>query len=67
MSSDLDAYFERIGYTGGREPTLATLCAIVDAHVRTIPFENLDVLLGRAVMLDVPSIMHKLVHEHRGG
>lgn len=67
MSSDLDAYFERIGYAGGHEPTLATLCAIVDAHVRTIPFENLDVLLGRAIRLDVPSIMHKLVHEHRGG
>jgi N-hydroxyarylamine O-acetyltransferase len=67
MSRDLDAYFERIGYAGGREPTLATLRAIVDAHVRTIPFENLDVLLGRPIMLDVPSIMRKLVHEHRGG
>jgi len=25
MPFDLDAYFERIGYTGGRAPTLATL------------------------------------------
>lgn len=64
---DLDAYFARIGYTGPREPTLATLSGIVEAHIRTIPFENLDVLLGRPIRLDMPSVMRKLVHEHRGG
>lgn len=64
---DLDAYFERIGHRGSREPTLATLHAIVAAHVQTIPFENLDVLLGRPIELEPDALMRKLVHAHRGG
>lgn len=65
--AELDAYFQRIGYAGPREPTLATLAGIEDAHTRSIPFENLDVLLGRPIRLDMPSVMGKLVHERRGG
>jgi N-hydroxyarylamine O-acetyltransferase len=67
MDADLDAYFDRIHYDGPREPTLATLRGIVAAHVATIPFENLDVLLGRPIALDEPSLVRKLVHERRGG
>ncbi|MBL8941547.1 MAG: arylamine N-acetyltransferase, partial [Myxococcales bacterium] len=63
----LEPYFQRIGYSGPREPTLATLHAIVAAHTRTIPFENLDVLLGRPIVLDIESLLGKLVHDHRGG
>jgi N-hydroxyarylamine O-acetyltransferase len=65
--AELDAYFQRIGYEGPHEPTLATLSGIEAAHTRTIPFENLDVLLGRPIRLDVPSVLRKLVHERRGG
>lgn len=64
---DLDAYFERIGHRGPRTPTLSTLNAIVAAHVQTIPFENLDVLLGRPIDLDPEALLHKLVHARRGG
>jgi N-hydroxyarylamine O-acetyltransferase len=64
---DLDAYFARIGYTGSRTPALATLQSIVEAHTRVIPFENLDVLLGRPIQLDAASLERKLIHEHRGG
>lgn len=64
---DLDAYLARIGWTGGREPTFATLAGILRAHVRTIPFENLDVLLGRAIDLDLRALQRKLVHARRGG
>lgn len=64
---DLDAYFARIGHTGSRSPTLATLHAIQLAHVRTIPFENLDVLLGRGISLDPTTVEQKLVHARRGG
>ena len=63
----IDAYFQRIGYRGSHEPTLATLNAIVRAHVQTIPFENLDVLLGRGIDLDLDAIVGKLVHGRRGG
>ena len=64
---DLDAYFARIGYTGPREPTLAALAAILRKQVCTIPFENLDVLLGRPIRTDVGSVVRKLVHDRRGG
>jgi N-hydroxyarylamine O-acetyltransferase len=64
---DLDSYFARIGYHGERAPTLATLNAIARAHVETIPFENLDVLLGRRIDLDLRAIERKIVHERRGG
>src|SRR3982751_885916 len=64
---DLDAYFARIGYAGSRAPTLDTLHAILAAHVRTIPFENLDVLLGRGISLAPADIERKLVRDRRGG
>ena len=64
---DLDAYFARIGYDGPRAPTFATLAAIHAAHARAIPFENLDVLLGRGISLDLSAIERKLVRDCRGG
>jgi N-hydroxyarylamine O-acetyltransferase len=67
FSPDLAAYFERIGYGGPREPTLATLDAIAACHVESIPFENLDVLLERDISLDPASVEQKLVRERRGG
>jgi N-hydroxyarylamine O-acetyltransferase len=67
FTPDLAAYFERIGYAGPREPTLATLNAIIAAHVRAIPFENLDVLLGCPIRLEPEHIVHKLIHARRGG
>jgi N-hydroxyarylamine O-acetyltransferase len=64
---DLDAYFARIGYSGARAPTLGVLAAIAERHALSIPFENLDVLLGRPVRLDAGSIEGKLVRDRRGG
>ncbi len=64
---DLDAYFARIGYTGPREASLATLDGIHQRHAQTIPFENLDIQLGRRIAVDLAAIERKLVHEKRGG
>ena len=64
---DLDAYFARTGYRGTRSPTLDTLHAIARAHVQSIPFENLDVLLDRPIDLEPDALMQKLVHDRRGG
>ncbi len=64
---DLDAYFARIGYGGSRAPTLETLNALMAAHVQSIPFENLDVLLGLPIDLEPSALERKLVHERRGG
>jgi N-hydroxyarylamine O-acetyltransferase len=67
MSIDLDAYFKRIGYTGPREASLATLRELHYLHPQAIPFENLDPLLGRPVKLDPASLQAKLVEGGRGG
>ncbi len=67
MSLDLDAYFARIGYAGPRTPAIVTLHALAAAHVQSIPFENLDVLLGRTIELDPAAIFQKLVRDRRGG
>ena len=64
---DLDAYLRRIGYFGGREPTLDTLAALHLHHAQTIAFENLDPLLGRPIPLDAASLERKLIHDGRGG
>lgn len=67
MTFDLDAYCRRIGYTGARVPTLATLREIHLLHPQAIPFENLDVVLRRPVRIDAESLQRKLLHEGRGG
>lgn len=68
MALDLSAYFDRIDYRGSAEPTLDVLQDLVTAHTRTIPFENLDPLLGVPIDdLSPEALTDKLVHRRRGG
>jgi len=68
MTLDLNAYFDRIGYRGAAEPTLQVLRDLVAAHTRTIPFENLDPVMGRPVDdLSPEALSDKLVQRRRGG
>ncbi len=67
MTLDLGAYLSRIGHDGPVEPTVECLEALHLAHVTSIPFENLDILLGRPIRLDLESLQGKLVRENRGG
>ena len=66
---DLEAYLARIGlgHGAGLTPTLETLQALHVAHRTHIPFENLDILMGRPIALDLASLTKKLVHDRRGG
>lgn len=64
---DLAAYLRRTGYAGDIAPTLPALQALHLAHATKIPFENLDILLGRPIALDLASIQAKLVSRRRGG
>jgi N-hydroxyarylamine O-acetyltransferase len=64
---DLDAYLARVGLAGELPPTLPTLRALVRAHVLSIPFENLEIVLGRPVLLGVEDLQTKLVRSPRGG
>lgn len=64
---DLGAYLTRLGVPAPTAPTLAALRALHTAHVRAIPFENLDVVLGAHPGLALPAVAAKLVGRHRGG
>jgi len=64
---DLDAYLTRIGYTGPRDATEATLTAIYRAHLAAVRFENFDVFLRGGVAVDLESIQEKIVFRGRGG
>jgi N-hydroxyarylamine O-acetyltransferase len=64
---DLNAYFQRIGYTGECSPTLETLQAIHQYHAQAIAFENLNSFLKQPVLLDVTSLQQKLIYQGRGG
>lgn len=67
MTDDLTAYLARIGIAGPLAPDRATLARIVAAHTATIPFEGIDGLLGKPVVLDHDVLVAKLVHGGRGG
>ena len=64
---DLGAYFERIGWRARARADLDTLAGLLRAHMARIPFENLDVLCGRRVRLDLEGVQRKLVAARRGG
>jgi len=66
-SLDLAGYLRRVEYEGALEPTEDVLRALHLAHATHIPFENLDILLGRPIRLDLASLQAKLVHGGRGG
>ena len=64
---DLAAYLVRIGYDGQPRPDLATLKAVHRAHLQAIPYENLDVHLGRPGGIEIADAFDKLVTRRRGG
>lgn len=66
-SLDLPAYLARIGYSGELSPVRSVFEALHLAHTTHIPFENLDVLLGKPIRLDLASLQNKLVLGRRGG
>ncbi|MDT0450253.1 arylamine N-acetyltransferase family protein [Streptomyces hesseae] len=64
---ELGAYLERIGFEGTARPDPETLRAVHRRHVAAFTFENLEVMLGRPVLLDVKALQDKMVVKRRGG
>ena len=63
----LEDYLIRIGYEGDIQPDLDCLTRIHRCHALSVPYENLDVQLGRPLDQDVERIFHKIVTRRRGG
>lgn len=64
---DLEAYLARIEYRGPLTPSLETLRALQRAHLAAVPFENLEIVTGGEIRLDLASLQDKLVRRRRGG
>ncbi len=64
---DVQAYLQRINYRGELAPTAATLRELHRAHLLAVPFENLDIQLGRPILLDEQALFDKIVTYRRGG
>ncbi len=66
MGFRIETYLDRIGLAdlpGGARG----LAAVQEAHMRAIPFENIDPLLGRVPSLALEDVVAKLVTGGRGG
>ena len=63
---DLQAYLDRMSYQGERAPTAATLRDLHRAHLLAVPFENLDIHLGRPIAFGQEDLFDKIVRRRRG-
>ena len=48
-------------------PTLEGLTKLQKHHMEHIPFENLDIVVGRKIILDLPHLFEKVIIKKRGG
>lgn len=64
---DLAAYLDRIRLAPPVTAAATVLATVQRAHRLAIPFENLDVMLGRAIAIDGDAVFAKLVTARRGG
>ncbi len=64
---NLSRYLHRISAPEPGRPTIALLRDLLRAHVMSVPFENVDVQLGRRLSMDVESAYDKIVERGRGG
>ena len=63
---DLDAYLARIGLSA-QPPSRAALDQLLEAHVRTFTFDNIDVLLEQHPGVGLDAVQSKFVGRGRGG
>jgi N-hydroxyarylamine O-acetyltransferase len=67
MAIDIDRYLSRINYRGSLDVSADTLRELHKAHLLAVPFENLDIHLGRPIILEEEKLLRKIVEERRGG
>lgn len=67
MSFSVAAYLRRLGLPGPLEASLENLRRLQQRHIETIPFENLDIHLGKPIKLEPDALFDKLITRQRGG
>ncbi len=64
---EVHAYLERIGYRGPIDGSLVMLRKLQECHLHTVPYENLDIIHGIPLSLEIPDLYDKIVTRQRGG
>ena len=65
--TNIALYLQRLGFDAPPAPTLETLRQLQLRHTGAFAFENLTTLSGQPVLIDLPSIEQKVLHDGRGG
>lgn len=60
-------YLSRINIEAAEEPSYRFLEKLQRHHLTNVPFENLDIISGKKIILDEKLIYEKVVVRHRGG
>lgn len=63
----IPAYLRRIGAERPRRPDSTSLASLQVAHLKRVPFENLDIARGVPILLDLGGIAAKVIDRSRGG
>ncbi|WP_135557128.1 arylamine N-acetyltransferase family protein [Paenibacillus cymbidii] len=67
LKPEVRAYLNRIGYAGVPDGSAETLAELQERHLHAVPYENLDILRGVPLTLDIPHLYDKIVVRRRGG
>ena len=67
-SDEIARYLDRIGAPRAKPaPGADALARLQRAHLHAVPFENLDISLGRPIRLDASGLVAQVVDRRRGG
>ena len=64
---NLNAYLNRIGFSGTLKTDYETLCKLQTLHLQNIPYENLDIMRDIPVSLQKEDMFKKTILGRRGG
>ena len=67
MKPEIKAYLERIGISQELKTDFASLCLLQSQHLKTVPYENLDIMRNIPLSLEVGDMYEKIVVHKRGG
>jgi N-hydroxyarylamine O-acetyltransferase len=65
--AEIAAYLARLEMDVPERADLESLIRLHRSHLSHVPFENLDVHCGRAIVLEIPALFDKIVTRRRGG
>ena len=65
----ISAYLRRIGFLPVKlvEASFTTLCNLQRLHLESVPYENLDIMRGIPISLEIDNLFDKIVTRRRGG